>query len=93
MTNEKSLVLEGQSKQEVIDYMIDRYGYFVHYQPPVTPLTILLWVLPIFMLILGFITIIVKQRNTIKKESWGEAQETELESLIKKYYKKGRNDD
>ncbi|NTS76360.1 cytochrome c-type biogenesis protein CcmH [Catenovulum sp. SM1970] len=41
------LVQEGKSKQDVIDYMIQRYGNFVHYQPPMNWLTIWLWLLPI----------------------------------------------
>lgn len=41
------LVQQGQSKQEVIDYMKARYGDFVHYQPPVTPVTVWLWLFPV----------------------------------------------
>ncbi len=49
-----ALVKDGKSKDEVIDYMIDRYGYFVHYDPPVTPATLILWVLPVLIVIIGF---------------------------------------
>lgn len=41
------LVQQGQSKQQVIDYMKARYGDFVHYQPPVTPVTVWLWLFPV----------------------------------------------
>jgi cytochrome c-type biogenesis protein CcmH len=41
------LMLQGSSEQQVIDYMKARYGDFVHYQPPVTPVTIWLWALPV----------------------------------------------
>ncbi len=40
------LMQEGKSRQEIIDYMVARYGNFVTYDPPLTPLTVLLWVLP-----------------------------------------------
>ncbi|EED3333601.1 cytochrome c-type biogenesis protein CcmH [Salmonella enterica subsp. enterica] len=40
------LMQEGKSRQEIIDYMVARYGHFVTYDPPLTPLTVLLWVLP-----------------------------------------------
>ncbi|EHB9505390.1 cytochrome c-type biogenesis protein CcmH [Salmonella enterica] len=38
------LMQEGKSRQEIIDYMVARYGNFVTYDPPLTPLTVLLWV-------------------------------------------------
>jgi cytochrome c-type biogenesis protein CcmH len=41
------LMLEGRSETEIIDFMKERYGDFVYYQPPVTPVTIWLWALPI----------------------------------------------
>jgi cytochrome c-type biogenesis protein CcmH len=41
------LMLEGSSETEIIDFMKERYGDFVYYQPPVTPVTIWLWALPI----------------------------------------------
>lgn len=40
------LIQEGKSNKEIVDYMVARYGNFVTYDPPLTPLTILLWVLP-----------------------------------------------
>lgn len=49
------LVRQGQSHDEVIDYMKQRYGDFVHYQPPVQFSTIWLWLLPLLaVLALGF---------------------------------------
>ncbi len=45
------LMQQGSSEQEVIDYMKARYGDFVHYQPPVTPVTVWLWALPILFAI------------------------------------------
>jgi cytochrome c-type biogenesis protein CcmH len=44
------LVQEGQTKQQVLDYMKQRYGDFVHYQPPLQWSTIWLWLLPAALL-------------------------------------------
>ena len=38
------LLQEGKSKQQVVDYMVQRYGNFVTYDPPLTAATIMLWV-------------------------------------------------
>ena len=79
------LVQEGNDKQQVVDYMIDRYGYFVHYKPPVTPLTLLLWVLPLGFVILGFVFIFLKQKKQNRETTWNDGDEKKLEQLIAKY--------
>ena len=78
-----ALVKEGKSKDEVIDYMIDRYGYFVHYDPPVTPATLILWVLPVLIVIMGFGFIVIRQRKASVKQTWSDADEAMLNKLIK----------
>ncbi|WP_462157695.1 cytochrome c-type biogenesis protein [Pseudoalteromonas sp. GB56] len=84
----EDLVKAGQSKDEVIDYMIDRYGYFVHYQPPVTPATIFLWILPGFIVVAGFAFIILRQKKAAQKATWSDADEQQLQALIKQYKRK-----
>lgn len=43
---------QGQSEQQVIDFMTARYGDFVLYKPPFVWANALLWGLPVFMLLL-----------------------------------------
>ena len=76
------LVKQGKTKDEVIDYMIDRYGYFVHYEPPVTPATLVLWVLPVLIVIVGFGFIVIRQRKASIKQSWSPEDEALLIKLI-----------
>jgi len=44
------MVSAGQSKQQVADYMADRYGDFVLYKPPFKASTAVLWVGPFIIL-------------------------------------------
>ncbi len=44
---------KGKNDQEIIDYLVARYGDFVLYNPPVKSYTILLWFGPFAMLLLG----------------------------------------
>lgn len=44
------LIMQGYNRQQVLDFMIDRYGNFVHYKPPVNHITIWLWLLPLLIL-------------------------------------------
>ena len=49
------LVKDGQSDQQIIDYLTQRYGDFILFKPPVKSVTALLWFGPILFLILGFL--------------------------------------
>ncbi|HFW3114435.1 TPA: cytochrome c-type biogenesis protein CcmH, partial [Salmonella enterica subsp. diarizonae serovar 61:r:-] len=59
------LMQEGKSRQEIIDYMVARYGNFVTYDPPLTPLTVLLWVLPLVAIVAGGWIIIARTRRRV----------------------------
>lgn len=48
---------QGKSNQQIIDYMVDRYGEFVRYKPEVSERTWLLWFGPAALLGLGVIVI------------------------------------
>jgi cytochrome c-type biogenesis protein CcmH len=43
----------GRSDEEVLDYMVARYGDFVLYRPPLKASTLALWVGPFVLLALG----------------------------------------
>ncbi len=44
---------KGASDQDIIDYMVARYGDFVLYRPPFKARTVLLWAGPFLLLALG----------------------------------------
>ena len=44
---------EGQTQQEIMAYMVARYGDFVLYRPPLKATTVLLWVGPFALLLVG----------------------------------------
>jgi len=56
-----SLLKQGKSEQEVIDYMKARYGDFVHYQPPVTAATFWLWAGPVLFIFIALLFVIRKR--------------------------------
>lgn len=59
------LLKQGYNREQVINYMVDRYGYFVHYAPPQTAATSILWIAPISVIIAGFIGIFVMSRRKV----------------------------
>jgi len=44
---------QGQSNQQIVDYMVQRYGDFVLYRPPVKATTIALWFGPGALMLAG----------------------------------------
>lgn len=50
-----TMIEAGKTDQEVIDYMVARYGQFVLYRPQNTGATMLLWYGPFALLALGIL--------------------------------------
>lgn len=48
-----NLIQQGATDSDVVDYMVQRYGEFILYRPPLTAKTALLWVGPFLILLLG----------------------------------------
>ncbi len=70
---------EGRSKQEILKYMTERYGDFVLYNPPLNAATLMLWVGPFLLMLLGLILLArqIKQRKQeLSKETFS-AEEIE----------------
>ncbi len=44
---------QGQSKQQILDFMVARYGDFVLYRPPLKATTLLLWAGPFVLLLVA----------------------------------------
>lgn len=49
----RTLIKDGRSDTEIMDFMVSRYGDFVRYRPPVKPLTWALWFGPAALLLLA----------------------------------------
>lgn len=64
------LVEEGKTHDEVVDFMIERFGDFVTYKPKVSTETLLLWYGPWVFIGIGFLVIVGlarKQKNASKQ--------------------------
>ena len=55
----------GKSDEEIKSFMVERYGDFVLYRPPVQGNTLALWALPVVFLLIGAIAVFfaVRKRN------------------------------
>lgn len=60
------MVQSGKNEQQIIDYMVERYGEFVLYRPRLRGFTALLWIGPFVLLGAVLIGVLVKQRSKIQ---------------------------
>ena len=62
----RDLIKQGKTDAEIRTFMVDRYGDFVLYRPPVKPITWLLWIGPFVLMLAGMIALLMylRRRNT-----------------------------
>ena len=63
----REMILDGRSDPEIYSYMVERYGDFVVYKPPINIKTYLLWFAPLFILILSLIFLFRSTRRNKEK--------------------------
>lgn len=73
----------GKSKQEIIDFMVERYGNFVHYKPPFTAATAVLWFGPVVILIIGIGVAVLLTRKKKEQTALTPEERAQLEQLRK----------
>ncbi|MGQ0286999.1 cytochrome c-type biogenesis protein [Pasteurellaceae bacterium 22721_9_1] len=81
------LLQEGKSKQDIVDYMVERYGNFVTYNPPITAASILLWIVPAILVLLGLFMVLRRQpkkrnANIQTDTSLSESESQRLQSIL-----------
>ncbi|MBN6066585.1 cytochrome c-type biogenesis protein CcmH [Aggregatibacter actinomycetemcomitans] len=84
------LLQEGKSKQDVVQYMVDRYGNFVTYDPPLTVATLVLWVVPFALILFGLVWLFGRKKtmpnatDNVASQALSEAQQQRLNALLNK---------
>ena len=82
----RALIKAGKTDQDIMNFMVSRYGDFVRYRPPVNPTTWLLWFGP-FLLLIGAVVVLVRmvrgsQRGAVP-QTLDPAQRARAQSLLK----------
>jgi cytochrome c-type biogenesis protein CcmH len=65
----RKMIADGKTDKEILDFMVDRYGDFVRYRPPIKPTTWLLWGGPFVLLAGGIAALIAFLRRRIKEDA------------------------
>ncbi len=59
----RTMIQTGKSDNEIMDFMVSRYGDFVRYRPPLKGSTLVLWFGPILLLVGGIVGLFVFLRR------------------------------
>ena len=77
-------VVAGDSDQQVIDWMVARYGNFVRLRPPFNAMTLVLWGAPVIALLIGFAAVLVaRRRQPAAPEPLNDAERRRVADLLK----------
>ncbi len=75
----REMLAQGKSNKEVTDYMVQRYGDFVLYRPPVKNTTWLLWFGPFLLMLGGVGFLVLKLKNRQNRQAIDELPEAEMQ--------------
>jgi cytochrome c-type biogenesis protein CcmH len=77
-------IVAGDSDQQVIDWMVARYGNFVRLRPPFNAMTLLLWGAPGLALLVGFgAAVFARKRRPAAPEPLSRDERQRLTELLK----------
>lgn len=85
-------IAEGRSDREILDFMVDRYGDFVRYRPPLKGTTFLLWFGPFLLLVTGVIALVVILRRRGRRVPEATALSTDEQRKAEELLKLGEQD-
>lgn len=75
---------EQRSEEDIVDFLVSRYGDFVLYDPPFKPSTYILWFGPFFLLIIGAYVLsrALKSKTEADEAELTEEEQQRLKTLL-----------
>ncbi len=86
-----NMLSQGKTEDEIVDFMVQRYGDYVLYRPPFKPMTWLLWFGPVIIFVLGMVFVIrlmKAQSSTVEGDG---LNEKELERIKRLHAEQGES--
>jgi cytochrome c-type biogenesis protein CcmH len=85
-----NMLKQGKSEQEIVDFMVERYGDYVLYRPPFNPMTWLLWFGPILVFAFGMIYVVRFIKSQSKANADNGMSEEDIERIKSLHAEQGR---
>ena len=83
---------QGRSDAEIVDFMVQRYGDFVLYKPPLKATTLVLWFGPLILLVIGAAILIRHLRERSKLAAPAHLSEEEQRAAARLLGESGADD-
>lgn len=82
----REMLSSGKTEVQVIDYMVERYGDFVRYRPPIKATTMLLWFGPALFLVIGgtllFINLKRRSKQVVSSPALSDDESKQVNELL-----------
>lgn len=81
----REMIAKNMSDQEIIDFLVERYGDFVLYRPPLRATTTLLWVGPFLLLAVAGTALVLavrRRQKALPEVIVSEADHQRVEQLL-----------
>ncbi len=78
------MMLAGSTKDQIIDFMVARYGDFVLYSPPLKPSTYPLWFGPLLLLLIAALVLlrVLLRKKTAPETALSDGEQQRLRELL-----------
>lgn len=79
------MIQKGQSNDEIVDFMVTRYGDFVLYRPPFNSTTLILWLGP-FIILTGaviFLILFIRKKKSVTQTQISDEEKKQADVLLK----------
>lgn len=85
------LMQDGQQDEQIVGYLVDRYGDFIRYNPPFRLNTLLLWFAPIILFLVGvWLLVWIRRQQQPEKLTLSSEEQQRLAELKEKMRQRGK---
>lgn len=79
------MISSGATDQAIVDYMVERYGDFVLYRPPLKPATALLWLGPFLLCVIALVVLRSRVRRQRQTADLTDQERERAEQLLERH--------
>ena len=76
-----TMLSDGKSEDEIVDFMVQRYGDYVLYRPPFKPMTWLLWFGPAIVFAFGLVFVVRFMKSQSAKKQLESLSDEDLQRI------------
>lgn len=79
------LLNEGKSDQQIKDYLVARYGEYILYRPELAGHTLMLWLAPLALLLIGLVVVLIlikRRRSGTQNTALDVGEQENLKTLL-----------